>query len=1017
MDVSADVALLGSTVPSYYSKLQAQAQSRAGIGIDSLSLEHLLCSKRSDDITMRIRTIGALLTTLASLTTAIYQDEAYTIDYGYELIGLPVQETTFFHRPKKGEKASYLYTLSDVGVLGAINPGTGDIVWRQLLDETSGNWTGGSVRANGQDVITAVGSKVVAWDAMTGKQRWGNAFEGHAKDVEVMEGVGASTDGDVLVLFETAGGETVTKRLDASTGDVVWEHVEAGDIPAQVSTDVQSVFVISLQGKWGGYNVKVSVLDPVTGKKSDEIILSTKSDVHAVEDILFVGANSAAPIIAWAEKDLKSLKVNILGSKSVQSLALAATGEAIEKVTVHAPRAINSLPHFLVHSQAKAANWADVYHIDINSATISEAYHLPKLAGSGAFSTSEIDANVYFTRNTNEEVIVVGSTSHAILGRWTVDAGSIIGGLSHGVSEVVKTQTGYAVRTAVVTTDHDWKLVLNGAPAWSRPEGLSGAVAAVWAEISEAKSLVEALNVEAHSNPISAYVHRVSRHVNELQYLPGYLSTLPQKILSAVLPSNSASSSGLVRDHFGFHKLLILATERGRVYALDSGSNGRIVWSIKAFDIPAGEKWNVKAAVADNKKGIVTIRGSQGEYIILKAATGASIETVSRSSSSPIESIALVDSASGPWILPISSGGDPGSVLSARAPDGVVVVRGADGEVKGLTFSKKGEQSSASDIWSFYPPVGETILSVAARSPHDPVASIGKALADRTVLYKYLNPNLVLITTVSVTSSASFYLLDSSSGTILYSTTHPAVDITKPITMELSENTFYYSLYTDVPQSDVDSLPKGYQLVVNELYESPLANDRGPLGTMANYSTLNPMNEPSDDAHLPHVKSASFIIPEPISHMTTTATLQGITTKSLLLTLPNSGSIISIPRHYLDPRRPAGRPPTKQEQEEGLIPYAPNIEFDPKLVITHQRTVLGVRKVITSPALIESTSLVFAYGIDIFGTRVTPSGAFDVLGKGFNKLALLATVAGLAVLTGFMAPMVKRKQVNARWQT
>lgn len=93
------------------------------------------------------------------------------------------------------------------------------------------------------------------------------------------------------------------------------------------------------------------------------------------------------------------------------------------------------------------------------------------------------------------------------------------------------------------------------------------------------------------------------------------------------------------------------------------------------------------------------------------------------------------------------------------------------------------------------------------------------------------------------------------------------------------------------------------------------------------------------------------------------------------------------------------------------------MEFDPKLIITHKRAIMGVRQVITEPALIESTSLVFAFGIDIFGTRVTPSGAFDVLGKGFNKLSLLATVAGLAVLTGVLAPMVRKKQINARWGT
>ncbi len=108
----------------------------------------------------------------------------------------------------------------------------------------------------------------------------------------------------------------------------------------------------------------------------------------------------------------------------------------------------------------------------------------------------------------------------------------------------------------------------------------------------------------------------------------------------------------------------------------------------------------------------------------------------------------------------------------------------------------------------------------------------------------------------------------------------------------------------------------------------------------------------------------------------------------------------------LDPRRPVGRDPTPAEAEEGLFRYAPVVEFDPKWIITHQREVLGMKKVITSPALLESTSLVFAYGLDIFGTRVTPSLAFDILGHGFGKLQLVGTMLALGAGVAFLAPMV-----------
>jgi hypothetical protein len=106
------------------------------------------------------------------------------------------------------------------------------------------------------------------------------------------------------------------------------------------------------------------------------------------------------------------------------------------------------------------------------------------------------------------------------------------------------------------------------------------------------------------------------------------------------------------------------------------------------------------------------------------------------------------------------------------------------------------------------------------------------------------------------------------------------------------------------------------------------------------------------------------------------------------------------------------RDPTKNEQAEGLIRYAPVIEFDPKWYLNHKREVIGTINVITSPALIESTSLIFAYGLDIFGTKLSPSFSFDILGRDFNKFQMLATVAALAVLTFVVGPLVSERQMD-----
>ncbi|KAJ8590457.1 DUF1620-domain-containing protein, partial [Rhizopogon salebrosus TDB-379] len=75
----------------------------------------------------------------------------------------------------------------------------------------------------------------------------------------------------------------------------------------------------------------------------------------------------------------------------------------------------------------------------------------------------------------------------------------------------------------------------------------------------------------------------------------------------------------------------------------------------------------------------------------------------------------------------------------------------------------------------------------------------------------------------------------------------------------------------------------------------------------------------------------------------------------------------------------------------------------------------NVRCIVTSPSLLESTSFVFVYGLDLFFTRTAPSGMFDVLSENFNKVQLVLTVVGLGIAIMVTKPMVRRKKLHERW--
>ncbi|KAI8176497.1 ER membrane protein complex subunit 1 [Colletotrichum sp. SAR 10_86] len=965
--------------------------------------------------------LPTLLLAASSLVGAVFVDEVGDIDYHHELIGVPQVETTFFHKPRKDDKASLLYSLSDVGVVGAVNPSNGAVVWRQFL---TGNITngGGHLRAaEGEDwVVSAYGNTVQAWNAMSGRSVWWTDFTGDIRDLEVME-LTENGRKDVLALFEEEDGSSTLRRLNGKDGSVVFEfHDTSKTVPLQVSNNIEKIFVVSLYGSANSYGVRVSVHDTVDGRRVDDISLGSKGDVQTKEDLLLVGANSASPIIAWTDSAHSKLKVNVLGTKTKQEFPLPA--DTLE-VAIHAPHHLQSEPHFLVHSRTKAGNKGEVYHVNIKNNAITRDHELPLLPGLGAFSTSSEGANVWFTRITEEEVILTSSSSHAILGRWPYKAGTESVSAIHAVSEVIKKAgDNFAVRCAAVTTSDDWLLVRNGEQAWSRPEGLTGGVAAAFAEIPESEDLAKTLEAEAHSSILSAYIHRVTRHIDDLAYLPDYLASIPQRLVSSITGAEVSKTEGLSRDAFGFNKLVVLATRRGKLFGLDVGKHGKVIWKLDAFKIPRGSSWDVKGIFVEDAKSHVTVRGFHGEYVVAKTDTGKMVDVMPEGSWAQTQAAAIVDSPSGPWLAPVGIGGAIGDIPAAWAPKQTVVVRGTNGELKGLTYINEDGTAKEQVAWEFTPPAGYEIVNIATRPVHDPIASIGRVLGDRKVRYKYLNPNTIVVSTVNAAKSTlSVSLLDSVSGEVLHSTSYEGVDTDKNVECTLSENwfvcTFFgeYALKDDAGQPQSGQSLKGYQIVVSDLYESDYANDRGPLGDAANFSSTDPVETPTG-APLPSVISQAWILSAPLAALAVTQTRQGITSRHVLGYLPQSHAIVGLPRQLLEPRRPVGRDPTPAEMEaEGLVRYHPALEIDPRQVITHQRDVIGIQKIITSPTIVESTSLIFSFGVDVFGTRATPSFAFDILGKGFNKISLISTVLALTVGVAVLGPIVRKKQTNMRW--
>lgn len=84
--------------------------------------------------------------------------------------------------------------------------------------------------------------------------------------------------------------------------------------------------------------------------------------------------------------------------------------------------------------------------------------------------------------------------------------------------------------------------------------------------------------------------------------------------------------------------------------------------------------------------------------------------------------------------------------------------------------------------------------------------------------------------------------------------------------------------------------------------------------------------------------------------------------------------------------------------------------------MTHALRVEGLRGIISVPAKLESTTLVFAYGADLFLTRLAPSKTYDSLTEDFSYALLLLTIVALVAAIFVTWILSERKELRDKWR-
>ncbi|WVN88836.1 uncharacterized protein L203_104050 [Cryptococcus depauperatus CBS 7841] len=576
---------------------------------------------------------------------------------------------------------------------------------------------------------------------------------------------------------------------------------------------------------------------------------------------------------------------------------------------------------------------------------------------------------------------------------------------------------------------------------WTREEGLADIVGVQFVELGE-PDVEEVRDILVEES----FFGRVTRHITELKDFPAYLYRFIKRFTTASYTSTllmkPLNSTHLHRDQFGFQKLLILSTGKGKLYALDS-VNGRIIWTRNLGLLNKGRPeislegiWTVKGSETEGPRLAIVGVKSVGEKVEtlawhVEAYTGKVIGDISRRTGLPLGTTLFEGRVKDAFLLPYRNCDSKTQVVAVvddqnqahiwpscrkvtkelTENSDKIFFAAPSSTIDSITFqgftlspmAGNGKTFSANLLWSLPFHEKETVLDVQPVKL-DAIASFGRVLGDKSTLYKYINPHLLIISTFTapephlslidhiVPGQGRIYVLDTVSGSIIWSTIIEGLGDGQLIKVGMVENWLVYT-WLDGERWRLGSV---------EIYEDT-GERKGVTPSMTSFQKQR-------------VKTfaQTFILPTDVQTIGFTTSKAGITTKELVV-VNSRNQIFSLPRRLLDPRRPVGKP-SSRDREEMLIPYDPLLPFDPTRVISHEYELQGVTNLYTSSSLLESTSLLFACGQDLFLTRgLAPSGSFDILSDNFNKAQLLLTLGALSVGISLARPAVRTKMLRMRW--
>ncbi|OXU30919.1 hypothetical protein TSAR_001886 [Trichomalopsis sarcophagae] len=917
-----------------------------------------------------------LLFSLFNLSLCLYEDQVGKFDWRQNYVG-KIKFASF----DSVSTAKKIIVATEENVIAALNIKTGQILWRRVLEKGYA----GRIRAMEN---TMDGELISVNGGVPAIVRYWNSATGHIINEWTLADQNPDRIDSPFISYTTEGLYS-SERIE----DVKW-HIKDGTLHHILPIYNSGIEVTSYDSKTGEKLKTTKISAPFISQDTECVLAAPHYVCLKSDSVILFSINIFKP-----KQQPETLTINhIMGSGSQGPYRISLVPGNVAAISISADNNrrkrlmyVHENENLTLHTRdIEGDNFLYVNKFGDNIVVLESSYD-NKVTTITATELNKPDA----------QPEKIGSLNHKALYNPALVA----------IDCTYQSMKAKMCKYLMTSEDHSISL-LQQKVFWTREEALANIVAVEFIELpmSERDRAIETEFDQKERDVIGMLVRRLTSQANQA-------STFIQSLLG-LEPQQSSERADLVRDKFGLHKMIVAVTSAGKIFGIES-KKGEIIWQLRVPNIrgfsqetnnmvlyvqrgsrhyPHPPQCSLLAAdkpirdyLQDTGNGIIfTFNPINGELLGGLKKLNYKVKQsllLHATTDNFLRSIVLLDDKDRVHVFPENAS----AIATSAGPNTFIfTVDKTTGVLSGYSLSYSTPQNLvAHKVWELvFSPKNQRITHVVSKDPIERVHSQGRVLGDRSVLYKYINPNLVAVVTQGTNgahkNTLNLYLLDVVSGSMVFSIVHKRTK--GPVHVVHSENWLVYSYFNEKSRRT--------EIATLELYEGKTQSNTTVFSSLAT-------------TKLPIVERQAFIFPASVESMQETITEKGITSKHILVALANGG-VLELPWMLVDPRRPVN----PEMREEGVIPYMPEIPIHMDGIINYNQSVYRVSGIHTSPSGLESTCLVFVHGLDLFYTRVAPSKTFDVLKEDFDYYLIVIVLSALLISSYVTKKLASQKDLK-----